>query len=189
MGAGSSVGAICRSIVSVPFISLSPWEATTLGLGLPLPAPFPASGSRSDFQDNSPYTEKGTNAAITNLFLVVKHPLSGPIHCRRPVLVRTQIPALGGAAQQADAPLLPRIANLGFSRRDMAVRLGKTMKAFSIIWDVDEGDDVCLPSEVEIPADIDPDDEERISDYLSDLTGLLQFMEVFMIPPHTGQSI
>ena len=53
----------------------------------------------------------------------------------------------------------------------MAVRLGKTMKAFSIIWDVDEGDDVCLPSEVEIPADIDPDDEERISDYLSDLTG------------------
>ena len=49
-------------------------------------------------------------AAITNLFLVVKHPMSGPIHCRRPVLVRTQIPALGGAAQQADAPFLPRIA-------------------------------------------------------------------------------
>ena len=59
----------------------------------------------------------------------------------------------------------------GFACRDMAVRLGKTMKAFSIIWEVDEGDDVCLPSEVEIPADIDPDDEERISDYLSDLTG------------------
>ena len=34
-----------------------------------------------------------------------------------------------------------------------------------------------IRSEVEIPADIDPDDEERISDYLSDLTGFCPFGE------------
>lgn len=44
------------------------------------------------------------------------------------------------------------------------------MKATNIQWDIDEyGDEIDLPSEIEIPDDLKNDDE--ISDYLSDLTG------------------
>lgn len=48
------------------------------------------------------------------------------------------------------------------------------MKAVDILWDIDIDDDdatletIELPSEVEIPDNIDEDD---IADYLSDLTG------------------
>jgi len=44
------------------------------------------------------------------------------------------------------------------------------MKATNIIWDVDCEEELeFLPTEIEIPNDIDC--EEGISDYLSDLTG------------------
>ena len=43
------------------------------------------------------------------------------------------------------------------------------MKAVNILWDFDDGDEVELPNEIEIPADMV--DIEEISDYLSDLTG------------------
>lgn len=48
------------------------------------------------------------------------------------------------------------------------------MKAVDILWDIDIDDDevtpesIGLPSEVEIPDDMD---EDEIEDYLSDLTG------------------
>lgn len=46
------------------------------------------------------------------------------------------------------------------------------MKAINIEWDVDDPKDLeDLPTEVEIPANIDPDDPDEVSDYLSDLTG------------------
>lgn len=48
------------------------------------------------------------------------------------------------------------------------------MKAINIDWDIDQEDienGVDLPTEIEIPADIDPDDDDAISDYLSDVTG------------------
>ncbi len=46
------------------------------------------------------------------------------------------------------------------------------MKAVNIIWDVDNKKDLKhLPKEIEIPDWIDKDDEEEISDYLSDVTG------------------
>lgn len=48
------------------------------------------------------------------------------------------------------------------------------MKAVNILWDLDEEDrrnGVDLPTEIEILADIDPDDDDAISDYLSDVTG------------------
>lgn len=44
------------------------------------------------------------------------------------------------------------------------------MKAINIIWDVDFAEDLnILPTEIEIPAHIN--DEDVISDYLSDVTG------------------
>lgn len=43
------------------------------------------------------------------------------------------------------------------------------MKATHILWDVDYPDELdALPSEMELPQDIDPED---IADYLSDQTG------------------
>ena len=45
------------------------------------------------------------------------------------------------------------------------------MKAINIIWDVDYEEDIDdLPTEIEIPEDI-IDDEDEISDYISDVTG------------------
>lgn len=45
------------------------------------------------------------------------------------------------------------------------------MKAKNIKWDVDHASDlVMLPKEITIPEDIE-DDEDLISDYLSDVTG------------------
>lgn len=45
------------------------------------------------------------------------------------------------------------------------------MKAFNIIWDVDDEEDLeGLPTEIEIPENI-ADDEDEISDYISDVTG------------------
>ena len=54
------------------------------------------------------------------------------------------------------------------------------MKAYNILWDIDEGDDVILPTEIEIPEEIasveDKDErEELISDYISDLTGFCHY--------------
>lgn len=43
------------------------------------------------------------------------------------------------------------------------------MKARNILWDIDEGEEVILPNEIEIPDDIT--DEEDISDYITDETG------------------
>ena len=44
------------------------------------------------------------------------------------------------------------------------------MKAFNIEWDVDSQEDLeFLPNEIEIPEGMEDDDE--ISDYLSDVTG------------------
>ena len=44
--------------------------------------------------------------------------------------------------------------------------------AIDIKWITDGYDDVILPTEIEIPEDIE-DDFEAISDYLSDMTGFL----------------
>ena len=46
------------------------------------------------------------------------------------------------------------------------------MKAINIKWDIDDDNDVVLPSEIEIPNNITEDD---ISDYLSDVTGYCHF--------------
>lgn len=46
------------------------------------------------------------------------------------------------------------------------------MKATQIKWDTD-GENVDLPAEIEIPADME--DEDEISDYISDLTGFCHF--------------
>lgn len=43
-------------------------------------------------------------------------------------------------------------------------------KACDIDWDTDDDEDVSLPTEIEIPKEI-CDDEDEISDYLSDTTG------------------
>ena len=44
------------------------------------------------------------------------------------------------------------------------------MKAVNIIWDVDSEKDLeFLPTEIEIPNEIN--DEDEISDYISDITG------------------
>ena len=48
------------------------------------------------------------------------------------------------------------------------------MKAINILWDTD-GEKVNLPSEIEIPDWIDKDDDDEISDYLSDTTGFCHF--------------
>lgn len=45
-------------------------------------------------------------------------------------------------------------------------------KAVNIIWDTD-GEDVDLPTEIDIPEDMD--DEDEISDYLSEKTGFCHF--------------
>lgn len=45
------------------------------------------------------------------------------------------------------------------------------MKAINIMWDVDSKKDLeYLPKEIEIPKEIE-DDEDEISDYISDETG------------------
>lgn len=46
------------------------------------------------------------------------------------------------------------------------------MKIVDIIWETD-GEDIDLPTEMEIPDSIDPDDDDAITDYLSDETGFL----------------
>ena len=46
------------------------------------------------------------------------------------------------------------------------------MKVVDIIWETD-GEDIDLPTEMEIPDSIDPDDDDAITDYLSDETGWL----------------
>jgi len=47
------------------------------------------------------------------------------------------------------------------------------MKVLDIIWETD-GEDIDLPTEMEIPDSIDPDDDDdEITDYLSDETGFL----------------
>ena len=48
------------------------------------------------------------------------------------------------------------------------------MKAINILWDTD-GEEVNLPNEIEIPDWIDEDDDDEISDYLSDVTGFCHF--------------
>lgn len=56
------------------------------------------------------------------------------------------------------------------------------MKATKIKWDIDYGDDVDLPTEIEIPEDVvkeatdeDGIDDEVISDYITDLTGYCHY--------------
>ena len=48
------------------------------------------------------------------------------------------------------------------------------MKAINILWDTD-GEEVDIPNEIEIPDWIDEDDDDEISDYLSDVTGFCHF--------------
>jgi hypothetical protein len=50
------------------------------------------------------------------------------------------------------------------------------MKAINIKWDVDndEPEDLDLPTEIEIPVEIQ-DDEDAISNYISDLTGFCHY--------------
>lgn len=46
------------------------------------------------------------------------------------------------------------------------------MKAINIDWDVDNPEDLeMLPKEIIIPDDIDTEDEDAISDYISAVTG------------------
>ena len=52
----------------------------------------------------------------------------------------------------------------------MNVKEGNFMKAINIHWDVDYKEDLeFLPTEIEIPNGME--DEDEISDYLSDMTG------------------
>lgn len=46
------------------------------------------------------------------------------------------------------------------------------MKAVNIKWDIDE-DNISLPTEIEIPANLIDDDD--ISDYISDITGYCHY--------------
>lgn len=46
------------------------------------------------------------------------------------------------------------------------------MKAVDIIWETD-GEEIGLPTELELPDDIDKEDEDAITDYLSDEVGWL----------------
>lgn len=48
------------------------------------------------------------------------------------------------------------------------------MKAINIKWDTD-GEEVNLPNEIEIPDWVDKEDDDEISDYLSDITGFCHF--------------
>lgn len=46
------------------------------------------------------------------------------------------------------------------------------MKAVNIEWNVDDEDDLAtLPEEIIIPSELENEDDEMISDYLSDATG------------------
>lgn len=47
------------------------------------------------------------------------------------------------------------------------------MKAVNIVWDTD-GKNITLPTEIEIPDDI-ADDEDEISDYITDQTGFCHY--------------
>jgi hypothetical protein len=49
------------------------------------------------------------------------------------------------------------------------------MKITNITWETDgiEQEELSLPSEVELPEDIDADDDDAINDYLSDTYGWL----------------
>ena len=46
------------------------------------------------------------------------------------------------------------------------------MKVVDIIWETD-GEEIDLPTEMEIPDSIDYNDDDAITDYLSDETGFL----------------
>ena len=46
------------------------------------------------------------------------------------------------------------------------------MKAVNITWETD-GEEIYLPTEIELPSDMEADDEDAICDYLSDETGWL----------------
>ena len=46
------------------------------------------------------------------------------------------------------------------------------MKAVDIIWETD-GEDIELPTEMDIPSDVDAECEGLVADYLSDQTGFL----------------
>ena len=48
------------------------------------------------------------------------------------------------------------------------------MKAINILWVID-GEEVNLPNEIEIPDWVDKEDDDEISDYLSDTTGFCHF--------------
>ena len=48
------------------------------------------------------------------------------------------------------------------------------MKAINILWDTD-GEEVNLPNEIEIPDWVDTEDDDEISDSLSDTTGFCHF--------------
>ena len=48
------------------------------------------------------------------------------------------------------------------------------MKVINILWDTD-GEEVNLPNEIEIPDWVDKEDDDEISDYLSDTTGFCHF--------------
>ena len=67
------------------------------------------------------------------------------------------------------------VAEKFFADRDgvelvYAILGGCNMKAFNIIWDVDDERDLqLLPTEIDIPDGMEDDDE--ISDYISEVTG------------------
>lgn len=48
------------------------------------------------------------------------------------------------------------------------------MKAINIKWDTDD-EEVNLLNEIEIPDWVDKEDDDEISDYLSDVTGFCHF--------------
>jgi hypothetical protein len=48
----------------------------------------------------------------------------------------------------------------------------KNMKIKNITWETD-GEEVDLPTEVDLPNGIEPDDDDAINDYLSDTYGWL----------------
>ena len=48
----------------------------------------------------------------------------------------------------------------------------KANKVVNIEWDVDNKSDLKrLPTEIPLPDDINPDDNDEVSDYISDFTG------------------
>ena len=50
------------------------------------------------------------------------------------------------------------------------------MKAINIKWDVDYEEELeDLPTEIDIPNNIDIEDDDAISDYLSDITGFCHY--------------